>query len=50
VCYLGNVLGGGQLIGLHYAYVNDDAAYPRRRAAGSRQVSDEQSSGAAQGG
>ena len=31
IALLGNFLGGGLLIGLYYAYVNDDAAYLRRR-------------------
>ena len=34
IALLGNFLGGGLLIGLYYAYVNDDAAYLRRHAAG----------------
>jgi len=29
ICLLGNFLGGGVLIGLYYAYVNDDARYLR---------------------
>lgn len=31
IALLGNFVGGGLLIGLYYAYVNDDAAYLRRR-------------------
>lgn len=34
IALLGNFLGGGLLIGLYYAYVNDDAAYLRRHAGG----------------
>lgn len=30
ICLLGNMVGGGILIGLYYAYVNDDARYLRR--------------------
>ena len=30
IALLGNYVGGGLLIGLYYAYVNDDAAYLRR--------------------
>jgi len=30
VALLGNLVGGGLLIGIYYAYVNDDAAYLRR--------------------
>lgn len=29
ICLLGNMVGGGILIGLYYAYVNDDARYLR---------------------
>ena len=35
IALLGNFLGGGVLIGLYYAYVNDDAAWLRRRATAS---------------
>ena len=31
IALLGNFIGGGLLIGLYYAYVNDDASYLRRR-------------------
>jgi len=31
IALLGNFLGGGVLIGLYYAYVNDDSQYLRRR-------------------
>jgi formate/nitrite transporter FocA (FNT family) len=31
IALLGNFLGGGVLIGIYYAYVNDDARYLRRR-------------------
>ena len=32
IALAGNFVGGGVLIGFYYAYVNDDAAYLRRRA------------------
>ncbi|MBX9244748.1 formate/nitrite transporter family protein [Actinotalea ferrariae] len=32
IALVGNFLGGGLLIGLYYAYVNDDTTYRRRRA------------------
>ena len=36
IALLGNFVGGGVLIGLYFAYVNDDAAYLRRRAQAER--------------
>lgn len=36
IALLGNFVGGGVLIGLYFAYVNDDAAYLRRRARAER--------------
>ena len=33
IALVGNFIGGGLLIGLYYAYVNDDAGYLERRAA-----------------
>ncbi len=35
IALVGNFLGGGLLIGLYYAYVNDDASYLRRRTGAS---------------
>ena len=36
IALLGNFVGGGVLIGLYFAYLNDDAAYLRRRARAER--------------
>lgn len=35
IALVGNFIGGGVLIGLYYAYVNDDASYLRRHPEGS---------------
>jgi formate/nitrite transporter FocA (FNT family) len=40
IALLGNLVGGGLLIGLYYAYVNDDRTYFRRRSGTLRDTSD----------